>query len=269
MTTARTRLLCLLGHPVAHSRSPQLHTAAIAAGGHDAVYVALDVAPDRFAAAVDGLRAIGFLGANVTLPHKAAALALADAATEEARFVGVANTLFWEGGRLLADNTDATGLRAVLVEDCGVTAGEPVTVVGSGGAARAAAVALGRLGAATTVHARRSDAAREVADLAREAGGAPTTDAAPRVVVNATPLGRHGEALPEAFMGLGAGRVALDLNYEGDSPFLTSARAAGGTALDGMGMLIAQAEQSFRRWFGAPPPPGVMATAARGTAPSS
>ena len=261
-TTASTRLLCLLGHPVAHSRSPQLHSAAIAAAGHDAVYVALDVAPGDLPAAVAGLRAVGFLGANVTLPHKAEALALADDATEEARFVGVANTLFWEGDRLVADNTDATGLRDVLADGCGVGPGDPVTIVGSGGAARAAAVALGRLGAATSVHARRPAAAEAIVDLARQAGGAALDGQPPRVVVNATPLGRHSEPLPDAFMDLGPGQVALDLNYEGGSPFLRSAEAAGGLALDGMGMLIAQAEQAFRRWFGDVPPAGAMASAA-------
>lgn len=266
MRTAATRLLCVLGHPVGHSLSPVLHSAAIAASGLDAVYLAFDVAPDRFDAAVDGLVALGFLGANITIPHKAAALAGAEVATDEAVFVGAANTLFWDAqGRLTADNTDAAGLRGVLRDGCGVVAGDDVVLLGTGGAARAAAVALGRLGAAVRVVGRRPGAAAVIADLAVQAGGAePTTTmrgGRARVVVNATPLGRHGERLPEELMGQGAGQVALDLNYRVPSPFLTEAAARGALALDGLGMLVGQAEAAFARWTGAPPPPGVMAAA--------
>ena len=260
-TTAATRLLVVLGHPVGHSLSPTLHSAAIAAAGHDAVYLAVDVPPEEITAAIAGLRTLGFLGANVTIPHKHAALDAADEATEEARFIGAANTLFWEGERLVADNTDAAGLRGVLADDCGLRPGDPVTIVGSGGAARAAAVACGRLGAATSVHARRPDAAEAIADLAVRAGGVVPSNTDPRVVINATPLGRHGEPLPDPFMGLGPGQVALDLNYGAPSPFLTSATEAGGGAVDGVGMLVGQAEAAFVRWFGARPPAGVMAAA--------
>ena len=267
-TTAATRLLCVLGHPVAHSRSPELHSAAIAATGVDAVYLAFDVAPEAFAAAIAGLRALrGWLGANVTIPHKAAALALADAATEEAAFVGAANTLFWdEQGRLVADNTDAVGLQQVLAEDLGVAPGDRAVIVGSGGAARAAAVALGRLGAAVTVAARRPEAGAEVAELAVRAGGAAGADEGPpRLVVNATPLGRHGERLPERWMGLGAGQVALDLNVDPEpSPFLRAAAAGGARAVDGRGMLVAQAVAAFARWTGRRVPPERVAPVVAG-----
>lgn len=261
-TSASTRLLCVLGHPVGHSLSPALHSAAIAAAGLDAVYLAFDVAPGALDQAVDGLVALAFLGANVTIPHKAAALARADVATEEAAFIGAANTLYWDDqGRLAADNTDAAGLIGVLRDDCAVQAGDPVCLFGSGGAARAAAVALGRLGAAVTVRARRADAAAAIADLARRAGGSAPGAGAPRVVINATPLGRHGERLPEDLMALGAHQVALDLNYGPTSPFLAEAAARGAVAVDGLGMLVGQAEAAFARWTGSPPPAGVMRAA--------
>ncbi|WP_370325049.1 shikimate dehydrogenase [Euzebya sp.] len=267
MTDAATRLLCVLGHPVGHSISPQLHSAAIAAAGLNAVYLAFDVAPEGFTAAIEGLVALGFLGANVTIPHKAAALAIAETATEEAEFIGAANTLYWDAdGRLAADNTDAAGLMAVLGE-CGVTAGDPVTLFGAGGAARAAAVALGRIGAAVRVEARRADAAADVEALARRAGGQMADDDPPRVVVNATPLGRHGERLPEELMGLGEGQVALDLNYGPASPFLTEAGRRGAVAVDGIGMLVGQAEAAFARWTGQAPPEGVMWAAAAQVGP--
>ncbi len=257
-TTADTRLLCLLGHPVGHSLSPQLHSAAIAATGLDAVYLAFDVAPANLPEVVRSLRGMNFLGANLTIPHKHAALALGDLATEEAVFIGAGNTLYLdEEGRLCVDNTDAAGLLDVL-QGCEVQEGDPALIVGAGGAARAAAVALGRLGAAVDVRARRADAAADVADLARRAGGVAPTGARPRIVVNATPLGRHGERLDADLMGLGEGRIALDLNYGTPSPFLREAAAAGGRAEDGLGMLVGQAEAAFARWTGARPPAGVM-----------
>jgi len=263
VTTSRTRLVCLLGHPVAHSISPEIHTAAFSAAGVDAAYLACDVAAERLAEAVRGLRALAFLGANVTVPHKRAVLGLVDAGTPEAEAVGAANTLFWEGDRLLADNTDAAGLQSVLEQELRLDAGATAVILGAGGAARAAAVALGRLGARVEVVARREDAAREVAALARRLGAdtGPVTD--PHVVVNATPLGLQGEALPERFMRLGPGQVALDLVYgPTDTPFLAAARATGAEAHDGTGMLVAQAARAFERWTGGAAPLEAMRAAA-------
>lgn len=260
-TDARTRLLAVLGHPVGHSISPTIHSAAIAAVGLNAVYVALDVPPESLDTVLDGLVAAGFLGANVTIPHKAAALAYCDAVTEEARFIGAANTLYWDGDRLTADNTDAAGLLAVLREDCAITAIDTAVVFGSGGAARAAVVALGRLGAGVRVQARRPEAAAALQALARDAGAASPAPGPARLVINATPLGRHGESLPEELMTQGSGQVAVDLNYATRSPFLTGAAAQGALAVDGTGMLIRQAEASFARWTGQPPPQGVMSAA--------
>ena len=264
MLSASTRTVCLLGHPVAHSVSPQIHNAGFAAAGVDAVYVAFDVRPEQIAAAIDGLRALGVLGANVTVPHKRAAFQLADARTPEAQAVGAANTLWWDAQTLVADNTDARGLQEVLERDVRLEPGDEVLLFGAGGAARAAAVALGRLGARLAVRARRPEAAREVAGLAREAGATLTEGRAPRVVVNATPLGLHGEALPDPLMSLGPGQVALDLVYGPvDTPFLSAARAQGAAAFDGLGMLVAQAALAWTRWTGQPAPITAMSAAAR------
>lgn len=264
--TAARRLVALLGHPVAHSVSPQIHTAAFAATGTDAVYVAFDVAPGAVDAAVAGLGALGALGANVTVPHKPAALVLADEVRPEAAEVGAANTLSWRDGRLVADNTDAPGLVEVL-RDAGLAAGEPVLLFGAGGAAAAAAVALGRCGAVVEVVARRADAAAAVARRVeaaggRAAGGSGGTDE-PRLVLNASSLGLHGEALPERCMHLGPGQVALDLVYGPEpTPFLAAADAGGAVALDGVGLLVAQAALSFECWTGRTAPRDVMAQAA-------
>jgi shikimate dehydrogenase len=263
VTTSATRLLALLGHPVAHSASPQIHTGAIHELGLDLAYVACDVAPEALPAAVAGLGALGALGANVTVPHKRAALDLADEVTGEATAVGAVNTLVWRDGRLIGDNTDARGLEQVLVTDAGLRAGDGVVLVGAGGAALAAAVALGRLGARVEVAARRAEAAREVERRLVTSGAEVGPVPEPRLVLNATPLGLHGETLPERFLALGRGQVALDLVYGSQpTPFLKAAAGAGALALDGLGLLVAQAALSFTCWTGRPAPIAAMRRAA-------
>lgn len=261
VTTAGTALVCLLGDPVAHSLSPQLHTAAFASCGIDAVYVACAVREP--AAAVDGLDALGALGANVTLPHKRAVWEHVARRTPEAELIGAANTLFRQDGRWVADNTDAAGVHRVLAHDIGLASGDGVVLFGAGGAARAVAVALGRLGARVRVEARRPAPAAAVQRLVGDAGGAALrADAVPRLVINATPLGLHGERLPARFHELADGQAALDLVYGGSAtPFVADARARGLQAWDGLGMLIAQAGAAFERWTGQPAPLDAMAAA--------
>lgn len=265
MTGSATQLVVLLGHPVGHSVSPAIHSAAFAATATDAVYVACDVAPEDLPAALDGLGALGALGANVTVPHKRAAWEVARHRSEEATLIGAANTLSWREGALHADNTDAAGLARVLHDEVGLEPGAPVLLFGAGGAARAAAVALGRHRAEVEVLARRPGPARTVADLVVAAGGSTRTHiATPRLVVNATPLGLHGETPPARLCALGPGQTALDLVYgPADSPFLAAARRAGAAACDGLGMLVEQAALSFETWTGERAPRSAMAAAAR------
>lgn len=258
MTTAATALVCLLGDPVAHSMSPQLHTAAFAAAGIDAVYVACAVRD--VVTAVDGLDALGALGANVTVPHKRAVWEHVRRRTSEAERIGAANTLFREDGRWVADNTDAAGVHRVLTDDVGLEADDGVVLFGAGGAARAVAVALGRLGARVRVEARRAAPVAEVQRLAADAGAAALpADAVPRLIVNATPLGLHGERLPARYHDLRDGQAVLDLVY-GDvaTPFVADARARGLPAWDGLGMLVAQAGAAFERWTGRAAPLSAM-----------
>lgn len=268
MTTARTRTVVLLGHPVTHSRSPQIHTAAFTAAGIDAVYVTADVASEHLGSAVAGIRSLGFLGANVTVPHKQAVAELLDALTPEADFAGAVNTIFWSDDTLTGDNTDISGLIRVLRDDIGVSADTRVEIFGAGGVARAAAVACGRLGLRVVVTARRAEAAAVVASLAARAGAQvgqmsksqPSGGARADVVVNATPLGMHGEPLPDAYMRLEADQVALDLVYaDQDTPFVDAARKHGARAWDGLGLLVAQAADAFERWTQVPAPVEAMA----------
>ena len=271
------RDLVLLGHPVSHSRSPAIHTAALAAMGLDLRYRALDVPPEALDEALGLLDDAGVRGANVTVPHKLAVMPACDRLTDEARLVGAVNTLTWErdGVRVLeGHNTDAVGLGRALAEDVGSLDGARAVLVGTGGAARAAAVALTRAGARVSVAGRRAEAAAELADLVARLGG--PTDvvdladvelladrvAAARIVVNATTLGMHGEHLPAACEALGAGQIAYDLVYGAETPFLAAARAGGAAAHGGLGMLVHQAAASLERWTGRAAPVGVMRGAA-------
>ncbi len=263
MTTAATGLVCLLGDPVAHSLSPQLHTAAFAACGIDAVYVACAVRDP--AGAVDGLDVLGALGANITVPHKRAVWEHVTRRTEEAELIGAANTLFRDGGRWVADNTDAVGLQRVLTDDVKLRSGDGVIVFGAGGAARAVAVALGRLGARVRIDARRAGPASQVHALARSVGAdeLPAGERA-RLVINATPLGLHGEILPDRYLRLDDDQMVLDLVYgRRSTPYVAAARARGLAAWDGLGMLVAQAAASFERWTSQSAPTTAMRTAAR------
>ena len=283
--TASTRPVALLGWPVRHSLSPVMHNAGFDEQGLDLVYLALPTPPDQLHRVVDVLAAVEAVGANVTVPHKERTLEFCDLVTEEAELVGAVNTLAWTPDGLLGDNTDAVGLAQVLRDEVGIGPGTRAVVLGTGGAARAVAVALGRVGAEATFVGRRPDAAQTLAEIAATCGspGYDAVDLAEDdwvsqavtgadLVVNATPLGMRGESLPAPFQQLHEGQVAYDLVYNPpDTPFLTAARAAGAGAHHGLGMLVAQAAASYERWTGQPAPRGTMsavATAALSARPS-
>ena len=247
-----------------------MHNAAFRELDIDMVYVALPVQPPRLGAAIDGLGAIGAVGANVTVPHKQAVIDRCDRVTEEVDLVGAANTLSWGPDGLVGDNTDARGLAHAL-DDLGVPRGTAAVLLGTGGAARAAVVALARQQRRIVVVGRRLDAASDLARLALRAG-APAADSthpdddelaavvgSAGLVVNATPLGMRGERLPDPFHELHGGQVAYDLVYTpAPTPFLVDAREAHAEAHGGISMLVAQAELSFETWTGHPAPAGLM-----------
>lgn len=254
-----------------HSLSPAIHGAAFRSLGLDWVYLRFDVEPEALGAAVAGLRALGAMGANVTMPHKETVLEHLDDLSGDARSVGAVNTIQRVGDRLIGHNTDIDGFSRMVVEDVGLdVAGTRCLVLGAGGAARAAVRALERLGAGgVTVAARRVEQAERVAAVA-DGTNANTLgwDEAERklgafdVVVNATPLGMKGE-LAIASEGLGPSHVVLDLIYDPPTtPLVAAARAAGARAWSGLGMLVHQAAASFRIWTGSEPPVEAMSAAA-------
>jgi shikimate dehydrogenase len=233
--------------------------AAFAELGLDWRYLKLPVPPERFVETARALPASGYRGANVTIPHKLAAHALADERTPAAAAIGAANTLTFEHGRVLADNTDAGGLSDALGE--GVH-GRTALVLGAGGAGRAAVWALRDAGAEVAVWNRTPERARE---LAAEMGvahaerpGLPAD-----VLVNATSLGLHGEDLP-AELEPAPAAVVLDLVY-GDEPTALCrwAEAGGARVVEGLEVLVRQGARSLERWTGRTAPLDAMRRAAR------
>ena len=259
--------LGVCGWPVAHSRSPAMHEAALAAIGLEGwSYQKLPLPPELFAETVRALPAAGFRGVNVTIPHKQAALALADTASDAARAIGAANTLTFErDGVISADNTDAPGLIAALGERWD-PAGRRVLVLGAGGAARAAVWALLQAGAVdVAVWNRTVERARA---LAGEIGGrAVETPPRAEIVVNCTSVGLADrdatfKALPLRADSLDAGSCVVDMVYrDGGTRLLEAARTRGADVIDGLEILVAQGAASFERWTGAAAPREAMRAA--------
>jgi shikimate dehydrogenase len=259
--------LAVLGHPVGHSRSPAIHNAALAALGmaEEWSYEAIDVAPDAFEARVRAMPGEGFAGANVTVPHKGAALALADELSETAREIGAANTLVLAGEEIRAENTDADGLLNALPAS---PAGKRALVLGAGGAARAVVWALLREGAEVTVWNRTELRSRH---LCEELGGTPVSDpdqAAYELIVNSTAVGLGGEdpfaELPLDPALFAPGQTVVDMVY-GSKPtsLLRAAGMSGSATVDGLEILVQQGALSFEIWTGRKPPLDVMRDAAR------
>ena len=266
-----TRLAGVIGWPVEHSLSPAIHNAAFSALGMDWLYVPLAVPPPRLAEAIRGLRALGFAGANVTMPHKTEAAEIVGACSDDALVLRAVNTIVVGADEVSGHNTDALGFERFLREDAGFDpAGRSALVFGAGGAARACALALARGGLASLAVAvrepSRADDLRAVVEDASTAVRVVDLDRASEVrdvdlIVNATPLGVHGEALP--LPPLRAGLIAVDLLYRPSAtPFQTEARQAGGAVFGGLGLLLRQAALSFEIWTGQAPSLPVMSAAA-------
>jgi shikimate dehydrogenase len=275
--------LGVLGWPVAHSRSPAMHNAALEAlgmrGWH---YQRLPVPPSLLADTTRALAGSGFHGVNVTIPHKQAALALADEASETARAIGAANTLtFAAGGGIAAENTDAPGVIAALGSS---PRRRSAMVLGAGGSARAVVWALLAEGAAEVSIWNRTPERAEA--LANELGArAVSAPAAADLLVNCTSVGLSGTDVPDrvessASQPVGLNQLALtfdqvseyshvvDLAYQSQStPLLAAAEAHGVPTTDGLEVLAAQGALSLELWTGRPAPRELMLRAARGEHP--
>jgi len=265
MITGKTLVAGVVGRPVAHSLSPILHNAWLAASGIDGVYVAFSPEADRAEAFFDSLRGGAVRGVNVTLPFKEAAFACADDVSDRADRAGAANVLVFEpDGTIVADNTDGIGLLGALRTAPGfhVTAG-PVVVLGAGGAAAGAVAALVAAGAPEvrvvnrTFHKAEALAAADPERVrAFHLADAGTAFAGCMAVINATSAGIAGEGgLDVPLAATPPDAVAMDMVYKPlETAFLRQARELGRPTVDGLEMLIRQAEPSFAAFFGQDPP---------------
>ena len=261
-----TRIACIIGWPVAHSLSPAIQNAAFQAAEIDWAYVALPVAPDDVADAINGIRALGIVGANVTMPHKRAVMEHLDEVGGEAERIGAVNTIVRSADRLIGANTDGAGFVRFLERAAGMPDG-PALILGAGGAARAVGVALADSGIAVTIAARDPQRGEE----AREAVGGTLVDFqdAAKVakdavlIVNATPLGHEGDGVPLDVDAIEPRHTIIDLVYAPpETRFLMAARERGARTHNGLGMLIEQAALSFELWTGRPAPREAMSAAA-------
>lgn len=263
-----TRVVGVIGDPVAHSRSPAIHNAAFATLGLDWVYVAFPVVAGRGGDAVAAVRTLGIAGLSVTMPHKQAVAAACDELTPVAAALGSVNTVVNRDGHVVGESTDGPGLVAALREHGIEPAGRRVLVLGAGGAARAIVHALGREGARVTIAARRQDAWEPVARLAPGAtvvgfDGLERAVAVADVVVNATPLGMRGEPPPFDPGALTAEQFVYDIVYHpSPTPLLAACAARAIPAAGGLSMLVHQAALAFTIWTGEPAPLAVMSAAA-------
>lgn len=268
----QTRRLAVLGCPVGHSLSPRIHNAALAHLGMDRewAYESIELGPDEFAERTRALPVTGFVGANVTIPHKQAALALSDRSSDRASEIGAANTLSFSQGSVIADNTDAPGFLAALPTD---PHGKAALVLGAGGSARAVVWALSGVGASVSIWNRtaaNADALAKELDATVIAGSGKLPIRDFDLIVNTTSVGLGGSS-PEDLNDLrvtpnqlSGAQTVVDLVYgEGETELLRVARLAGARTVDGREVLVRQGAESFRIWTGIEAPLEVMRRAAQ------
>lgn len=277
-----TRLVAILGDPVAHSLSPAMHNAAFAKHGIDMAYVPLRVKPADVKQALDALRAFGFRGANVTLPHKQAVIPHLDALSEASRIIGAVNTIVNEDGRLTGTTTDGSGFLEAFREAGHSFTGRSVAVIGNGGSARtiAFALAMDAKPRRIVIVGRDLEKSRKLqAEVGGKLGGGPakTMEAVTLadyasvkgevdVVVNATPVGMHPDAdgTPVPADDLASGQTVYDIVYVPEKTrLLRDAEARGLKTVGGLGMLVHQGRASFRLWTGTDPDAALFYQAAR------
>jgi len=261
----RIPLAAVIGHPIAHSRSPALHSYWLKRYGLKGHYIPIDIAPSDLPDLIRTLPRLGFVGANITIPHKEAILNIADIVTDRAALIGAANTLiFRKDGKIHADNTDGSGFIANLRQNAPTwaPASGPAVVLGAGGGARAVVAALIEVGVPEIRIANRT---RPRADALRSDFGAKIhvhewvqagnllEDA--MTVINTTSLGMTGKAeFQVPLHRLNPGALCNDLVYTPlKTQFLIEAEERGATIVDGLGMLLHQAAPGFERWFGQRP----------------
>ena len=251
---------CVLGHPVAHSRSPMIHTHWLRTLELPGSYISRDVTPDEMPRTLAQLADAGFIGGNVTVPHKQIAFRLVGRLDAAAAAIGAVNTLWYEGATLVGGNSDAAGFIANLDDIVPGWAAQTAILLGAGGAARAALHALHQRGAAVQIVNRTQSRAAELA-AGVQGATAHGWDALPDLLrsadllVNTTILGMAGKPPMSIDLArLKSTAIVYDIVYVPlETALLRAARARGLRTVDGLGMLLHQAVPGFARWFGATP----------------
>ena len=273
--TGKTKIVGIFGDPIAHSLSPVMQNAAIKAGGIDAVYVPFHVLPENLGPAVASIRTLGLIGVNVTVPHKEMVIPFLDEIDPAAELVGAVNTIVNRAGRLIGFNTDGEGLIRGLEEDLSFSVPtKKIIVLGAGGAARAAIVALAGSAAAeiTIINRSLDKAERLVSDFSVKFPGTKITAlpleepvvtpvlAAADLLLNTTVVGLAGESFDfELIERLSKNASFYDMVYAPEpTPLQQFAQQCGIDYADGRGMLAGQGEVAFSHWFGRLLPPGTM-----------
>ncbi len=270
-----TRILGILGRPLAHSYSPALHNAAIQSLGLDLAYLPLPVEKkEDLAPLLTGLKSVGFLGVNVTMPYKADVIPLLDEVSELSRVLGAVNTIVHKAGRLLGDTTDPEGFLKGFAEAGHSFDGKSVLVLGSGASARTIAFTLflktrasrvalaardpAKAGALASEVASKAGASLELLEIGALDGAGNEGAAAFDAIVNTTPLGMHPQEglSPLPATALRAGQVVYDIIYNPrETRLMREARERGASTVGGLGMLVHQGIASFRQWTGRTPDP--------------
>lgn len=273
MITSKTKRIGILGWPLEHSLSPVMHNAAFAALQLDYVYVPLPVRPEKLAQAVEGFKAMGFTGVNVTIPHKVAIIPYLDEIDSSAQMVGAVNTVAVRDGKTIGYNTDARGfIQSLLAQQVTVT-GKSAVLMGAGGAAKAVVSGLLTSGiASVTIGARSREKAQALTALFpgnANLAGCEWHDPVfikrlqeCDLLINCTPIGmaiHQGEELPVPWSALTPNTVMCDLIYNPPlTKFLAMAQERGHKIVNGAGMLIEQGALAFEIWTGKPAPREIM-----------
>lgn len=281
-----TRVIAIFGDPVSHSLSPAMHNAGFSRYGLDYAYVPLRVPASGLQTALEAMRLFGFLGANVTLPHKQAVMPYLDEIREVSRRIGAVNTILNENGRLIGTTTDAEGFLEGFREKGHSFAGRSVAILGNGGSARTAACALlmEDRPARIVIAGRDPDKARRLASEINAGFGLGAAKSAPtpleavsladypairkgiQVVVNTTPMGMrpNTDSSPLRAEDLEPGQIVYDIVYTPErTRLIRDAESRGLTAVGGLGMLVHQGLSAFALWTGIRPEAGLFYEAAR------
>lgn len=261
---SNTKLICLLGHPVKHSKSPDMHNMNLESINENAVYMAFDVENENLGKTIDGLKSINFIGANVTVPHKENVIKFLDRLTEEAKLIGAVNTIYYENDKLVGDNTDGKGFMISLKEETKFESKDKkILILGAGGAAKAVSVKLvmenvkeiylyeldNEKGNNLKNHLEKISATKvflvnkeELQEYAKKSD----------LIVNCTPVGmKDSDPLLLSLESFKKEQVVFDLIYNPEkTKLLKEAEKKGAKILNGAGMLVYQGALAFEKWTG-------------------